>query len=70
MEGNSPHPFRCGPTPSSKGEGFYSCAFVEIRKYTAALMQSTEAFPSEGKVANVMSRMRCSRRSGVTFIWL
>ena len=28
----------------------------------------TEAFPLEGKVANEMSRMRCSRRSGVTFL--
>ena len=28
----------------------------------------TEAFPLEGKVANAMSRMRCSRRSGVIFL--
>ena len=30
-------------------------------------MQLLKAFPSEGKVANAMSRMRCSRRRGVTF---
>ena len=28
----------------------------------------TEAFPLEGKVANAMSRMRCSHRSGVIFL--
>ena len=28
----------------------------------------TEAFPLEGKVANAMSRMRCSHHSGVTFL--
>ena len=41
------------------------CDWQTARVYVV-LAQSTEAFPLEGEVANAMSRMRCSRRSGVT----
>ena len=40
------------------------CDWQTARVYVV-LAQSTEAFPLEGKVANAMSRMRCSRHSGV-----
>ena len=43
------------------------CDWQTARVYVV-LAQSTEAFPLEGKVANAMSRMRCSRRSGVIFL--
>ena len=43
------------------------CDWQTARVYVV-LAQSTEAFPLEGKVANAMSRMRCSHRSGVIFL--
>ena len=41
-------------------------AEMQVTFYTGKCSQP-KAFPLEGKVLNAVKRMRCSRRSGVTF---
>ena len=61
-----PHPSRYSlDTFSRLGEGFYVYTVDKQQKQVAAFLRPMEAFPLEGKVLNVVKRMRCSRRSGV-----
>ena len=54
-------------TLSRLEEGFYGCVLGNQSRYAAAFFAVNGSLLLEEKVLNAVKRMRCSRRSGVTF---